>query len=358
MDEKSFNRWKREFQEKLKQENMSIRIYKNNKKIILKDFRGRLLSEFGRVGEKGLQRGYMEWNGLSERLVQKTMEYWEGFAKANGCSYIIFDDVSDMDPAFKILKELGYQKTEDYEEKVNVLAAFGNLYRTHLLKEIKSDVVKEYITLRKTLDNFFDDMRKHYPTFNAHYLTTMENFKRIQFYFQGYKGNIEIKENEKDYTFIEESGFAESFKTEKELQILLEKLFQKIKKRQKTKNLFEPPKKYFTQYMQTMKINNTIQQNSAYLLLRGNYDPETIEEFCYSNLKGKEQNEYGIQQFNVRMCKMFGKLFVLAPGVSKLFETEEIEKAKNHYKELVLNEMQKSYEQEKKVLEETIDDFI
>lgn len=204
-------------------------------------------------------------------------DFWEELAKESECHLIQF-------------QEPWYKKAFNKEEIKEAFTNKGYKYYTQpesmflgeinlierkaasFLKEIKKGVIPNVIVTSKVMQNLFEKAKKDEPTF----VYKKRSETKYYYYYEGYEGYLSVTSKENQFYLVDEVlSYKEKIEDLVEKKGLSE-LFQKIEKKKRIENLFDPPMYHIKEKMhnyQTEKIQKIFSYLTNY------YSPKEIEEY-------------------------------------------------------------------------------
>jgi len=266
-----------------------------------------------------------------ERMTQKVMEHFLRFAEryAEEKKKILYVSSEDFGVftyfnAEEYLKRKGYEKIGKVSNEL-IKCFYFNLHPQGMIKKKKREIWEKCIPYYLSLENQFMNTTRELICFE---LKDEVDFG-YDFHYKGFCGTVTMEIEDETVNLVltdEETEKKTRMFVEKseDFAILFQEMFMSIEKKMKIKNVFNPPKYFFSDIVENHITWISLElMDKLYQTLRKEYHPTDIEEWSFHNLATLEVTELKRNQY----VFMFKEHFIYIDGKEKKIEMLKKEKS-------------------------------
>jgi len=218
---------------------------------------------------------FKSWYGLSKELMKDTIYYILEIAKAVGANALVFQVEGEGKEVFADVKEL---RTLPIKSGLDMRYIHSYSEGDEFVyANVKEEFVENQLKLFYTVNNFLETKKSQDSTFQYNIIKEDKGIRMYSYYMNGLKGNFTISLYDeirlKDEYFNETSNINHS----NDINTALTELFERVENETKFPSLIDPPKHYFTSYLQERFYRNEQLVVEAFNLLMDHLEPQEIE---------------------------------------------------------------------------------
>lgn len=293
-----------------------------------------------------------------EELFEKTIEYWKEVSnkKRLKCIGLFLKDSEQH--LGKTLETHGFI---NIEKKFKHWMDKTGIYLNYVL-DIQENASKHLFEISEEVFSFLEEKKKKDPTMESSrdsykdfYLGEHLSIDQIDLYFQGIETETKIHFENGEW-FLEIHEEKVKINTKEEVKSGLLTIFSNIEKKQRIRNLYNPPKKHLVDVLEEMlsgeNRTNEIMEKIHEALL-GYYTYQEIEENM-KKLKEKEKWDLKIKLFfqKTEMIRLIDFVFVIDKDANvTTFPVEKKSEAISFYEKKVDEEIRHELRESKEILE-------